>query len=152
MFGGIIFLVFGALIYILDRPAGNIFILTEYISGYHEGKSVFGDFGFYLPTFFHVVGFSIITKNIFYSSKRSNYVIPLFWGSVNALFEFGQLYFSGDSLQYKSYYHLGNTFNKLIYGYFSSGTFDWFDICAAITGVIFCLSLFGFMYKKEDTK
>ena len=140
-FGGLIVLMFGVFIYIIDRPAGNILIITNYLSAYHAGKIVLGNFGFYLPTFFHIVGFSMITKSFFFTSKKSNYVIPLFWGSINILFEFGQLYDAEGSLRYFTN-DPGYTIKEVIYNYFTYGVFDWLDISFAIIGVIFSIILF----------
>ncbi len=147
-----ILIILGAFIYVYDRSSGNIFLLIKYFSANNEGKSMLGDLGFYLPTFLHIIGFSMITKSFFYASKKSNYVIPLFWGSLNILIEFGQLYNSESSLKYLSNDHHSYTIKKVMYNYFATGVFDWFDILFAVIGIIFSFLLFKFLKTEEDPK
>jgi hypothetical protein len=150
---GIILLLLGASVYIIDRPPSEtyfIFAMPFQFSLYDITPSVFGSLSNFLPHFFHVTAFIFLTAGFVDSGKRSYPVICLFWMTINLGFELGQKY--GDYAAgivpafFDRIFLLENTRNYFLYG-----TYCHLDAVAIIIGGISaCVFLFYF-HKQGET-
>ena len=85
-------LVVGSLVYLLDRPASSVYFVPEALSLYDGRNSVFGTLGNHLPTFFHVLAFSLLTAGAAGCQRlRCLVYVVVGWVVVDALFELAQI-------------------------------------------------------------
>jgi hypothetical protein len=126
---GLLALVLGSLIYVVVRPEGSS----------HLSRFVYIDlplslrglpFINNLPSFFHVLGFSLLTISVV-NERRYVLASCLFWLAINVLFEFGQHpYF----VQWLDTHEIEiipavNTYMRL-------GTFDIWDMSLSMLGAL----------------
>ena len=135
---GIFLLSIGALIYLIDRPPGQTYLLFSLpfeFSLYNNHSPFFGTIGNYLPHFLHVSAFILLTAGLLNCGKRGYLVICLFWVIINGGFELGQKYSDYAAALVPAWfdrvYILENTKN-----YFMHGTYCHLDIAAIIIGGI----------------
>ena len=134
---GIIALILGSLIYLIERPARESLFIAESISLFNEGVALFGPLGNHLPTFIHPFAFILITAS-FCSTKRSSYwLICSTWLTINTLFEIGQHSFVYQNIISHAPPFLADLpFMDTVLSYFKNGHFDPFDILSIFMGVI----------------
>lgn len=139
---GLLLLLSGVYIYLVDRSPGDLYLLSEYPVVHGEGRHFLAGFAYRLPVFLHIAGFSMLTRIFFPGSARADYLVPLSWGSLNILLEFGQLYhtdvlpaFSGSSYMWKET-------RVVVFQYFQDGVFDWLDILSAALAVVLTWIIF----------
>lgn len=135
---GLLALIIGALVYIVDRPPGQTYFVYESgldISLYKTIPNLFGAIGNVLPEFSHVFAFILITSGILSAGKTGTMVMTFFWFLTDILFEFGQKFGSAAAdltpIWFESIPYLDNTSV-----YFKNGTFDWLDMAAIIAGSV----------------
>lgn len=88
---GLLALGVGVLVYLVDRPAQQVYFISNDISLFQSGWLMFGALGQSLPSFIHVFSFSILTAGIMNcQSSLCSLVICLVWAIINAAFEIGQ--------------------------------------------------------------
>jgi hypothetical protein len=135
---GVIGLLFGSLVYLIDRPPDQTYFVYNSsiaISLYNILPNLFGSIGNSLPAFIHVFSFILITAGLIACQKTGYLIICLSWFLVDCAFEIGQKFkllavgivpdwFEGIPL-------LGNTQN-----YFINGTFDFHDLLGITSGMI----------------
>jgi hypothetical protein len=145
---GSIALTFGALFYVFGRSSAALFVPEGLHFPVLAGDGPMEVWG-WLPTFLHVLGFSLLTIVI---AGRAVILAPVTWALVNIAFEFGQHPSIADRLattllplrQYGRY-------AATLPDYFLRGTFDAADVLAAAVGAAVAsgLSLY-FMRKASD--
>ena len=135
---GLLVLIIGSLVYIVDRPPGLTYFVYESrfdISLYNMLPNLFGTIGNILPDFSHVFAFILISAGILSAGKTGCMVMTIFWFFTDILFEFGQKFGSAAAdlvpVWFESIPFLGNTS-----GYFKNGTFDWLDTAAILAGSV----------------
>ena len=135
---GIIGLLLGSLIYLVDRPPGQTYFVYSNalnVSLYKTLPNLFGSIGNSLPAFIHVFSFILITAGLTASRKRDYLIICLFWFTVDSAFELGQHFKTLSSRLIPDWFagipYLENTEN-----YFLKGTFDFHDLAAITFGII----------------
>ena len=135
---GIFLLSIGALIYLIDRPPDQtylIFSLPFQLSFYEVTPSFFGIIGNFLPHFLHVSAFILITAGLLNCGKKGYLAICLFWLIIDAGFELGQKYSTTAASivpeWFEGIFLLENTKS-----YFLNGTYCHFDMAAIITGSV----------------
>ncbi len=135
---GVIGLLFGSLVYLVDRPPEQTYFVYNSsiaISLYNILPNLFGSIGNSLPAFIHVFSFILITAGLIACQKRGYLIVCLSWFLVDCAFEIGQKFkllavgivpdwFEGIPLW-------GNTQN-----YFINGTFDFHDLIGITSGMI----------------
>jgi len=144
--GGLLWLGLGTLVYLGDRPCGS-----SYLQGYiqqllpaagMDGIS-FGILGGWLPTFCHVVAWSLITAGVLaLHSKPALAAICLLWLVINAGFELGQKYAAAGGKLFTDALPAAGIAD-IFRNYFTNGTYDTGDLLAAVlgAGVAFILLL-----------
>lgn len=133
---GLCALVFGAMVYFMDRPSGSVWFLNllplkSNPSGIHE--HVFGELGRYLPAFAHVFALSLITGGVINRGRIADGLACGGWILVDGLFEFGQKYSRAAASLVPDWFSriplLDQTAN-----YFQMGNFHAMDIAWTIIG------------------
>ena len=136
LFIGLSGLFIGLLVYFIDRPPGDTYLVSEIsggISFYNIIPVLFGPIGFVLPAFIHVFSFSLITSGLLGCGKKGALVVCLSWLAVNCAFELGQKFkILAISLIPESY--TINPFLEVCRNYFKSGVFDIYDLIAIVLG------------------
>lgn len=128
----------GTAVYLISRPFHSVYFLHGLKSSeryFHSFPNFFGAFAHNAPAFFHPLSFSLVTMGLLAQTRKSRFMICLFWFSVNILFEVGQ----NVSLQVSHFIPhwfeqvplLSNTKN-----FFLFGTFDICDIIAIFLGSV----------------
>lgn len=84
-------LLLGVAVYALDRPAGQLTLLSASLVELPGTALSFGRLGHNLPTFAHALAFALLTAAVLdVRSKASALAVCLVWGVVDAAFELGQ--------------------------------------------------------------
>ena len=135
---GVIALLLGSLIYLVDRPPDQTyFVYTSSInlSLYSAFPNLFGLIGNSLPAFIHVFSFVLITAGFVSYRKRGYLIICLCWFLVDCAFELGQKFTTWSLNMIPDWFEgiplLGNAEN-----YFLHGTFDFTDLAAIALGTL----------------
>lgn len=140
---GIITLALGLLVYLIDRPPDDTYLVYRICQGinlYNIAPNLFGPVGNVLPAFVHVFSFSLITAGLLGSGKRGCLVICSTWLAIDLGFEFGQKFDSWASHLFPDNFS-GIPFLEAGVGYFKFGTFDYLDLAAITLGSIAALSI-----------
>ena len=136
---GVVALIFGSLIYLIDRPPDQTyFVFTSPIKfnllNLHQFlPNLFVSIGNILPDFLHVFSFTLITAGIVSCGKRGSLIICLVWFLTDIGFELGQEYPS-ISLKIIPDWFEGIPFLENSKNYFLYGTYDIYDIAAVVLG------------------
>jgi hypothetical protein len=134
---GLIGLLIGSLVYIVDRPPDQTYFVYRLpfdISLHERLPAIFGPIGSVLPDFLHVFAFSLLTAGILGAAKKGQILICLGWFGIDTLFEIGQLFPSlGD---YVPEWFAQVPFLENTADYFRYGTFDTRDLVAIGLGTI----------------
>jgi hypothetical protein len=128
-------LVLGLLIYLADRPASHALLIPDL--GLSGSRSMFGRPGQWLPSALHPLAFGLFTAALLKPGCMARVGACTFWGIVNAAFEIGQ------HPAFNSLWTAGlqggageSVVTRSILNYFIRGTFDPFDVCAALLGAL----------------
>ena len=135
---GTVGLLFGSLIYIIDRPPDQTyFIYTSNISIslYNILPNIFGFIGDILPAFIHVFSFTLITAGLIFCRKRGYLIICLSWFLADCAFELGQK-FHTFPVKVIPHWFTNIPFLENTENYFIHGTFDLIDLIAIALGSI----------------
>jgi hypothetical protein len=134
---GIVALLIGVLVYLLDRPAGSVYFLPEWLVSGNTTHAVFKVIGNYLPTFVHVYAFILFTVAVMAPTTRMLLIICSAWFAIDSLFELAQIDSIADYLSgvmpgwFNGIPFLENTTNYFVYG-----TFDSLDILSIALGTV----------------
>ncbi len=138
IFIGLLVLIIGSLVYIVDRPPGQTYFVYESrfdISLYNTLPNLFGTIGNILPDFSHVFAFILITAGILSTEKTGCMLMTIFWFLTDILFEFGQK-FGPDAADQAPVWFEYIPFLENTSFYFKNGTFDWLDTAAILAGSV----------------
>ncbi|MDH3418674.1 MAG: hypothetical protein OEQ25_07590 [Gammaproteobacteria bacterium] len=133
---GALALAVGVLVYVLDRPAEQLPLLSAFNFA-DVTPVVFGVVGGSLPTFAHTFAFSLLTAAWLCGGKRAGLWACLTWFGIDSAFEIGQ--------QPQIAVHLVEIvpgwFEYLPFlpqadSYFLSGTFDAWDLISIALGAV----------------
>lgn len=80
----------GALVYVLDRPAADTYLIPDGWTFGEQVPPVFGALGAHWPTFAHTLAFILLTSALLGSRPRAAVVACGSWGLVAGLFEIAQ--------------------------------------------------------------
>jgi len=152
IFIGIIPLFIGLLIYFVDRPPEDTYLVYKISKGvnlYHLIPGMFGPIGAVLPAFIHVFSFSLITAGLLGSRKRGCIAICSSWLALDLAFEFGQKFDSLATTLIPDFSEI--PFLEASKAYFISGTFDYYDLAAIVLGAIAaCLIMFNTIPRRDS--
>ena len=133
---GLSVLILGVLFYYLFRSADQTYFL-KFFSDSPNLKDFLSPgyilIGNSLPTFIHVVAFTVMTAGIIARQKRGYVSVCLFWFAVDCLFEVGQ------GLDTKIVEIIPDWFSHIVFlenikSYFLQGSFDYLDIFSIALG------------------
>lgn len=134
---GLIALVLGSIVYMVDRPAGNLIFVTERMSLYGRTPITFGALAHVLPAFAHVFAFCVLMAALTKGSKRSTLAICLGWLAVDGAFEVGQhTVFARTVGNAIANLDSSRVATRLILDYLQAGRFDPLDIVAICLGAL----------------
>ena len=134
---GALALALGVIVYILDRPAEHVYFLPQALSMYERIPSVFGRVGYHLPTFLHVMAFSLMLASVIGCGKQGGLIVCIIWMVINSAFEIGQHQDIAPGIvellpEWFSYVPiLDNTAS-----YFIHGVFDPYDLLSIAAGAL----------------
>ncbi len=111
---GAVALGLGVLVYALDRAPGTASFLPPAMTA---GTGAFGPLAGSLPTFLHTMAFALITAALLAPTRRAGLAACAAWATVNIAFEVSQHTAFGD-----------------VTGFGMHGTYDSFDLLAAVLG------------------
>lgn len=135
---GVIGLLFGALVYLVDRaPDQTYFVHTSpvNISLFDTVPNLFGFIGGSLPECMHVFSFILITAGLIFCNRRGYLIICLSWFVIDSAFELGQKFTAWPSKILPDWF-TGIPFLENTGNYFSQGTFDFIDLAAIAFGTM----------------
>jgi hypothetical protein len=135
---GVLGLLFGSLVYLIDRPPDQTYFVYNSgidISLYNILPNLFGLIGNSLPAFIHVFSFILITAGLIACQKRGYPIICFSWLMVDCAFELGQKFHSL-AVKIIPDWFAGVPFLENTDNFFLKGTFDWFDIGFICLGTI----------------
>ena len=133
---GIVGLLLGSLVYLVDRPPDQTYFVSSSsvdISLYSSLPNLFGFIGNSLPAFIHVFSFILVTAGLISYRKRGYLIICLWWFLVDCAFELGQE-FTTWSLKMIPDWFAGLPLLENTVGFFLQGTFDFIDLAAITLG------------------
>ena len=149
---GVIALLFGSLVYLIDRPPDQTYFVyasSINISLYSAFPNLFGLIGNSLPAFIHVFSFVLITAGFVSCRKRGYLIICLCWFLVDCAFELGQKFTTWSLNMIPDWFAgiplLGNTEN-----YFLQETFDFTDLAAIALGTLIAYFVLLTTSKKRE--
>lgn len=127
----------GVLVYVFDRQPEFVYFLPAWLSLNNITSGIFGDIGYYLPTFIHVYVFILLTVIIAVPSIAKLVPVCLAWFTFDALFEFAQI----DTIAqwvaaHTPAWFIGIPFLENTSNYFLLGTYDPIDLLSITAGTI----------------
>jgi len=128
---GILFLLLGTMVYLVDRPIGSTHFLYKYRSiqtFFHQVPPLYGKIGMFAPEFFHPLALSLISMSLI-SSKKSKMMTCFVWFSIDSVFELGQK-FGVELVEYLPKWFVTLPIIKDFIDFFVHGTFDPYDLMA----------------------
>lgn len=135
---GVACLLLGMLVYVTARPEWALPLPNLNLSQYFP--TLLHNLSGPLPSFFHVLGMSLVTVAILTPGKRGITTVCLGWGAINILFEIGQhraaVGWLSSTLGEPDTWVLAQTLR-----YFHAGTFDPVDLLAILLAAIIALPL-----------
>ena len=152
VFSGIVFLIIGTLFYFFFRSPEHTYFL-KFLGGTPQLKYIlpnpFVSLGNSLPTFTHVLAFSLITAGLIANRKRGYAIICLAWFLVDMLFELGQ------GLDKTIIKFIPDWFSKVLFlentkNYFLYGKLDFADLLSIGLGSVAAYVILIFTMKKKE--
>jgi len=138
IFIGIIALLVGVLVYLIDRPPDTAYFLTRWAEGislHDRIPNIFGPYGKNIPAFAHVFSFILMSAGILGCRRRGYFYICLFWLFVDGAFELGQRYDSISVMLIPAWFE-GIPFLENTANFFRLGTFDYLDLASFFLGTV----------------
>ena len=138
IFIGVIVLLLGSLIYLIDRPPEQTYFVHTSpvkITLFNTVPNVFGFIGGSLPECIHVFSFIVITAGLLFCNRRGYLIVCLSWFFVDCAFEFGQKFAARFTPLVPNWF-TGIPFLENTKSYFIHGTFDLIDLAAIAFGTL----------------
>ncbi len=135
---GIVCLITGTLVYLVDRPPGSAYFLSQLnIDTHliHNPQGFFGVIGNSLPAFAHVLSFILLTASLMHFNRINYLVICILWLVIDGAFELGQKFDTFASGLVPEWFN-GIPVLETTKNYFIYGTFDVFDMAGFFIGAI----------------
>ncbi|MEO8487861.1 MAG: hypothetical protein ABI585_16160 [Betaproteobacteria bacterium] len=135
VFVGCVSLSVGVLVYLADRVASHAALIPsiDALGGLH----LFGALGQWLPSFVHPLAFSLFTAAVLKRGAAAYGGACAFWAAVDVAFEVGQHPALAATWTAALHGELGEwAIARATLRYFLLGTFDPYDVCAAMLGAL----------------
>ena len=129
-------LVVGFLLYVIDRPPDQTYLLFRLgltSSLYRVVPPLFGHLGGNLPAFLHVFAFILITGGILACGRNGSLIVALCWFATDAAFELGQKFPAWTERFIPGWFDSIPVL-EISRNYFQAGTFDSLDVLAVGMG------------------
>ncbi len=135
-------LLLGVAVYALDRPAGQLTLISASLVELPGTALSFGRLGHNLPTFVHALAFGLLTAAVLdVRSKVGALTVCLVWGVVDAAFELGQAG-TWAANWVEALPGLGTLpATQALQRYFAVGTYDVGDLVSIALGSLAALSV-----------
>ena len=137
IFIGSAFLFLGISFYLISRPAWQITLIPDFLFVQWHCTSSFCHYLDNLPSFLHVLGFSVLTAGIITIHKKTYIIICSLWTFINILFEILQ---SDIFFRLGKFLPMSNQANSTLlnwaHNYSLNAVFDYYDILAILLGAI----------------
>jgi len=143
VFVGCVSLSVGVLVYLADRVASHAALIpsVDALGGLH----LFGALGQWLPSFVHALAFSLFTAAALKPGAAACGAACAFWAFVDVAFEVEQHPALAATWQAALHGGLGEwAIARATLRYFLQGTFDTYDVCAAMLGALLAVALLLF--------
>jgi hypothetical protein len=135
---GVIALFAGSLVYLVDRgPDSTYFVysISNRISLHNIVPSLFGPIGQNLPSFIHVLSFSLITAGLLSCKSKGCLIVCVAWLFSDCVFELGQK-FNEWFLKIIPDFSSGIPILENVKSFFLLGVFDVYDLVAMVIGAM----------------
>ena len=134
---GSVFLLLGLSVYLFSRPAWQFTLLPDFLFIEWFPTNNFGHYGDSLPSFLHVLGFSVLSAGIITTSKKAYVFICSLWAFINILFEILQ---SDIFLTLNKYTFFDEQLSAYVLNwlqnYSLNAVFDYYDLLAILLGAM----------------
>jgi hypothetical protein len=143
-------LTIGILVYLADRVAGYAAWVPHL--AVFDGRHRFGRLGLWLPSLVHPLAFSLFTAAMLQPGALAQWGACAFWGLVNVGFEVAQLPAFKPYLTEALQGRAGDwAATRALLNYCLQGTFDPFDVCAALLGALAAGVILSFVDRLPGT-
>jgi len=146
---GLISLLLGVSVYLLDRDWQSVLVLAPFSAGQHAVVGWFGPLGFNLPSFFHAYGFALLIILAMGGRRISALPGAAGWFGIAILLEAIQSETAGSFVLTTHRFVSDSAFGRAVEAYIVNGSFDIGDILAAAIG---CIAASTVAYKMEVPK
>ena len=152
VFIGFNVLILGALFYYFFRSAEHTYLLKFFgntLQQKHILPPLFVTLGNSLPTFVHVIAFTLLTAGFVTNRKERYAIVCLSWFVIDVLFELAQG-LDNFMIQFIPDWFSGVLFLENTRNYFLYGRFDYFDLLSIALGSLVAYILLVLTSKKEE--
>lgn len=136
----VVAMVLGIVVYLLDREAGSVYFMSDWMALGDSQSSVFGLLGQHIPTFVHVYTFILLTMALVVPEERyRQYLLPVCfgWFLLDALFEIAQIDFIAQRIAaWVPDWFANIPFLENTASYFIHSTFDVLDLFSIGLGAL----------------
>ena len=129
----------GALVYLFERSPesyGFGFIVRDYLGFIRSHRMLFGVLANNLPSFTHVLAFSLMTAGLLGTRRKGNLLICLLWFLIDTVFEIGQGLKPVSLAIIPECFKVHTLPMVNLQEYFRYGTFDIRDLVAGLLGAL----------------
>ena len=141
----------GLLVYLIDRPAEQIYFVPDGWPFAIGAGEVFGPVGAHLPTFIHVVVFTLVSSALLAPWHFRTTSICLLWFSIDSLFELAQhKAFATQIAAVVPGWFQGIPFLENTSNYFVAGTFDFLDLMSIALGSVSAYLIIHYFRMRES--
>jgi hypothetical protein len=138
----------GVLVYLADRPSAHAILMPDIAPW--TGRPLFGALGQWLPSLVHPLAFSLFTAAALKPGVAARVGACVAWSAINVAFELGQ----HPALRPLWTQALASgtgpgAIRRSVLNYFLLGTFDPFDVLAAILAAPAAVAIISFVDRRQ---
>ncbi len=149
---GVIMLMIGVLVYLLDRPGTSVYFVPDSWSIGNPSSPVFGVIGDHLPTFAHTFAFILFTSALLAPWRWSGVAACLGWWFVASVFEIAQSdsWSAAIAARVPAWFADWPLLDNVA-GYFGAGRFDGLDLISIGSAAVCAYAVIGFSQHRDLT-
>ena len=147
---GCMILLLGMVVYLFNRPAWQFTLLPDFLFTQWVSGGMADQFGGSLPSFLHVLGFSVLSAGIIATSKKGYRLICGLWSLINISFEILQadIFLMPEEI-YRQEVTVGHSLFVWLQDYARNTVFDFYDLLAILLGAICAYRVLTRTQKRE---